>query len=342
MFEIREIINKTEYNPSLISKRAPFVQVWFYGEWQEMMGRKVRRFEVKNDSEIIGFFQIIKYPLLFSQSFLYIPHGPFLRQGYEGQAEFLKTFHDKLLEITKEENAIFARFDFYPSLSFGDLTRAGFKKVPSYAYYSSYFQPKHEWILDIDKTDEQLLEKMHSKNRYAIRLAENRGVAVDIIKDNLSGYFKIFYELLSKTAKRNKFNLHPEKYYQSIFENCEKNKNAILLLAKYDNKFFAANFILIFGDIAYFLLGGSDDELKNLMAPHLLHWKGIVEARNRGCKIYNFGAVDFEGSYKNLEGISKFKKRFGGRMIRYSDSYDLVLKPFWHRLYNLYKKFPVF
>ena len=79
MIEIREIANKTEYNLLLISKQAPFTQAWFYGEWQEMMGRKVRRFEVKKNSEIIGFFQIIKYQLSFGQNLLYIPHGPVLR-----------------------------------------------------------------------------------------------------------------------------------------------------------------------------------------------------------------------------------------------------------------------
>ncbi len=358
MYEIREIRNKTEYNPLLVSKQTPFTQAWFYGEWQEIMGRKVRRFEVKKDSEIIGFFQIIKYPLLFKQNLLYIPHAPLLlRQpaDSEGQAEFLEEFHKKLFEIGEEENAIFARFDLYfHNWNYGSKENLNkyFKRVPNYAYNSVYFQPKYEWVLNIDKPESELLGNMHPKNRYSIRLAENKGVTIEIIENNfvpLRGisrrekkYFDIFYELLNQTAKRNKFNLHPKIYYQNIFETLNSD-NAFLVLAKYDDKILAMNLILFFGEIAYFVFGGSSDEYKNLMAPHLSHWQGIIEAKRRNCKIYNFGAVDSGkfsaqgGPASGWEGISIFKKRFGGQLLEYSDSYDLILKPFWYRLYNLRK-----
>jgi len=223
MFEIREIKHKAEYNPLLISKQASFTQAWFYGEWQEMMGRKVRRFEVKKDSEIIGFFQIISYPLPFNQNLLYIPHAPLLRQlaDSEGQAEFLEEFHRKLSEIGKEENAIFARFDLYlPSRSLGEsgLTlNKYFKKVPDYAYNSVYFQPKYEWVLKIDKPESELLGNMHPKNRYNIRLAENKGVVIEIIENNFGKYFEDFLSLMKKTARRNNFKLHPGVYYKNIF-----------------------------------------------------------------------------------------------------------------------------
>jgi len=345
MFEIREIKHKAEYNPLLISKQASFTQAWFYGEWQEMMGRKVRRFEVKKDSEIIGFFQIIRYSLSFNQNLLYIPHGPVFRIHQVGGEEeandiFLKEFRDKLLEIAKEENAIFARFDFYfHNSNYGSKENLNkyFKKVPNYAYNSVYFQPKYEWVLNIDKPESELLGNMHPKNRYNIRLAENKGVVIEIIENNFEKYFEDFYSLMERTAKRNSFKLHPKVYYKNIFENCEKNNNAFLVLAKYDDKILAINLILLFGETAYFVFGGSSDEYKNLMAPHLSHWQGIIEAKNRGYKFYNFGAVSSGSSYKEFEGISRFKKGFGGRLLEYSDSYDLVLKSLWYRLYNLRK-----
>ena len=353
MFEIREIKNKTEYNPLLISKQTPFTQAWFYGEWQEMMGREVRRFEVENNSEIIGFFQIIKYPLIFSRNLLYIPHAPVLQSFSEGGAPpliFLKTFRNKLLEIAKEESAIFARFDLYfHNSNYGSKENLDkyFHKVPSYAYNSVYFQPKYEWVLKIDKPESELLGNMHPKNRYNIRLAENKGVVIEIIENNfvpLRGisrrekkYFDIFYELLNQTAKRNKFNLHPKIYYQNIFKTLNPD-NAFLAVAKYGDKILAVNLILLFGETAYFVFGGSSDEYKNLMAPHLTHWQGIIEAKNRGYKFYNFGGIDAGGDRQHWEGISRFKKGFGGRLLEYSDSYDLILKPFWYRLYNIRKK----
>ena len=351
MFEIREVKNKAEYNPLLISKQTPFTQAWFYGEWQEMMGRKVRRFEVKKDSEIIGFFQIIKYSLPFNKNLLYIPHAPVLRirqVGGEGGAVdiFLKEFRDKLLEITKEENAIFARFDLYfHNWNYGSKESLNkyFKKVPDYAYNSVYFQPKYEWVLNIDKPESELLGNMHPKNRYNIRLAEKKGINIEIISESFKKYFEEFYVLLTETAKRDNFNLHPKIYYQNIFKNCEKNNNTFLILAKYNDKILAINLILLFSETAYFVFGGSSDEYKNLMAPHLSHWQGIIEAKNRGYKFYNFGAIGSDkfsaqgGPASGWEGISIFKKRFGGQPLEYSDSYDLILKPIWYRLYNLRK-----
>jgi lipid II:glycine glycyltransferase (peptidoglycan interpeptide bridge formation enzyme) len=178
---------------------------------------------------------------------------------------------------------------------------------------------------------------MHPKNRYNIRLAENKGVVIEIIENNFEKYFEDFYNLMERTAKRNNFKLHPKVYYKNIFENCEENKNAFLILAKHGDKILAISLILLFGETAYFVFGGSSDEYKNLMAPHLSHWQGIIEAKNRGYKFYNFGAVSSGSSYKEFEGISIFKKRFGGQPLEYSDSYDLILKPIWYRLYNLRK-----
>ncbi len=287
MFEIREIKKREEYTPLLINNNAPFTQAWFYGEWQETMGRKVRRFEIYDNLKTFGFFQVIKYPLLFGKNFLYIPHGPVIRSFSEGkQTDFLKIFREILTRIAVEENAIFVRFDF----PLCDCKY--FKKVPSYAYHSVYFQPKYEWALNIDKPESELLNGIPKKNRYDIRYAENKGVKIENIGNDLINYFDKFYCLMEKTACRGNFNLHPKKYYENILINCEKNNNAFFVVAKYNSAIVAMNFVLIFGETAYVIFGGSDDKFKNLRAPRLVYWKGIIEAKNRGCKSYNFGAVN--------------------------------------------------
>ena len=328
MFEMREIKNKEEYNPLLVSKNAPLTQTWFYGEWQEMMGRKVRRFEVKKDSEIIGFFQTIKYPLLFGQNFLYIPHGPVATLNNE----FLQEFHRKSIEIGKEEKAVFVRFDPFPKTEESLLKY--FRKTPTSHCYSSFFQPKFEWILNLEKSEEKILSEMHPKTRYNINLATKRGIKTEIINETFSGYFNNFYKLLEETAKRDNFKLHPKIYYENIFGTLDSN-NAFLATAKYNSKVLAINLVLLFGGTAHFLFGGSSDEYKNLMFSYLVQWEAIKETRRKGCKIYNFGAISSE----KLKGISRFKKGFGGKLLEYSDSYDIVIKPFWYFLYNLRKRF---
>ncbi|OGD24911.1 hypothetical protein A2819_02705 [Candidatus Azambacteria bacterium RIFCSPHIGHO2_01_FULL_40_24] len=342
MFKFREIKNKAEYNPLLITENAPFTQAWFFGQWQEKMGRKVRRFEIKQEEEIIGFFHTIKYPMPFGQSFLYIPHGPVIYniQFIIRNSGFLKEFRKKLIEIVKEENAIFVRFDpFLPRRSFsegGFDPSKYFNKTPIAHYHSSHFQPKYEWIIGLTNTEEELVNKMHPKNRYSIKLAERRGVKIKIVSENFERHFDDFYKLLNETAQRHNFNLHPKPYYQNIFKTLDSN-NAFLAVAEYDGKILLINLILLYGKTAYFLFGGSSGEHKNLMFSHLTQWEAIREAKKRGFKIYNFGGVDNNGNYKTYGGISTFKKRFGGELLEHSDSYDLVLKTFWYKLYNLRK-----
>lgn len=341
MFEIREIKINSKYNPLLISKNAPLTQAWFFGEWQEIVGRKVRRFGITKDSETTGFFQIIKYPLIFSKNFLYIPHGPILKENIGG--DFLKEFRQKLTDVAKEETAVFAIFDPFPKIekNFDKY----FKKTPVSRYHSSYFQPKYEWILNLEKPEEEILSEMHPKTRYNIHLAAKKGVKIEITPENFDKYFYDFYKLLEETANRDNFNLHPKIYYQNIFGKCDENKSAFLAVARYGGKILAINLILLFGNTAYFMFGGSSGEYKNLMAPSLAHWEAIREVKNRGFEIYNFGAINNEnfsakgGPASGWEGISRFKKGFGGKIFEYSDSYDLVLKPFWHRLYNIKKRF---
>lgn len=334
MFEFREIKSENEYKLLELKPDAPFTQAWFFGKWQEMMGRKARRFEIRNNTEIFGFFQMIKYPMFFWQSFLYIPHGPILQTTNYFSDGFLKEFHKKLTDIAREENVIFIRFDLLPKTE--NNFEQYFKKTPIVHYHSSYFQPKFEWRINIKKTEDELIGEMHPKTRYNIRLAGKKGVKIEIIKDNFEKYFSDFFKSLEETAGRDDFNLHPKIYYENIFKTLDS-KNAFLVVAKYGEKILLINLILLFGNTAYFVFGGSSGEYKNLMFSYLAQWEAVKEAKKRGFEIYNFGGVDVEGIYKTFGGISTFKKRFGGELLEHSDSYDVVLKFFWYYVYNLRK-----
>ncbi|MEK7198163.1 MAG: peptidoglycan bridge formation glycyltransferase FemA/FemB family protein [Patescibacteria group bacterium] len=350
MFEFREIKSENEYKILELKPDASFTQSWFFGEWQKAIGRKVRRFEIINNTEIFGFLEAIVYNLVFSNNFIYVPHGPILMRDLD--EKFWKQFREEITQIAKEENAVFVRFDpFLPRRSpavrgegGSDLSKY-FKKTPTYAYHSSYFQPKYEWILDLNKTEEELLSEMHTKTRYNIRLAEKKNIKVEIVGGNFEQYFDDFYNLLEKTAKRDSFGLHPKIYYQNIFKTLNS-ENAFLAIARYENSILLVNLILLYGKTAYFVFGGSSSEFKNLMFSHLVQWEAIKEAKRREFGIYNFGGVDPSTSprvnnriYEKFGGISIFKKRFGGELLEYSDSYDIMLKPLWYFLYNLRKRF---
>jgi peptidoglycan pentaglycine glycine transferase (the first glycine) len=179
---------------------------------------------------------------------------------------------------------------------------------------------------------------MHQKTRYNIGLAQKKGVEIEIIDKDFSKYFKKFYELMDNTARRNKFGLHGKDYYQNIFKVCEERGNAFLAIAEYDGKIIIINFVFCFGNVANFVFGGSADEYKNLMPSYLTHWEGIKEAKKRGLKFYNFGGyAENDKVYKGWEHLSIFKRKFGGAVFEYGNSYDAIFQPLWYYLYMVKK-----
>lgn len=91
-----------------------------------------------------------------------------------------------------------------------------------------------------------------------------------------------------------------------------------LFLAEYDGKVVAAALVSFFGGVATYLHGASSDIYRDVMAPYLLQWEAILEARRMNCTRYDFGGVNGR-TYTNpkWEGISRFK--FGFNQSSYAN-----------------------
>ncbi len=331
-FELREIGEDYIFDPTIIYENTPFTQARFYGDWQKNLGRTVRRFLVSNKGEVVAYFQIIKYPLLFGKSYFYIPYGPVVKDFSE---DFFNNLKKELILIAKMENVVFIRLDFTPPVS-SEILSKFFTKAPLYTYHSAYFQPRLEWFLDLDKSEDELLMAMHGKARYCIRLAKRKEIAVEITKD-FGKYFNDFYKLMSETAERNGFNLHNRDYYESIFKNLSYS-NSYLSIARYGGKILVIDLIIVFGKIANYVFGGSSNEERNRMPTYAAQWEAILHAKQLDCDYYNFGGIATEGQiYKGWEGLTVFKKKFGGHELKHSDFFDVVISQPWYRLYNLRK-----
>jgi len=94
---------------------------------------------------------------------------------------------------------------------------------------------------------------------------------------------------------------------------------------------------MYFGNVAYYLHGGSDEDNKNVMAPYLTHWRAMLDAKKGGMKKYNFGGVSI--SNPSWEGITRFKLGFSPetKVVNYSSAYDLPIQKFWYRVYTMIK-----
>lgn len=331
-------IKGDSFDRRLVLENYPFTQADFYGEWQKASGRKVREFAVSKGQKVVSYLQAIEYPLMFGKKFLYIPYGP-----------LVKTYSDSLIAFIKEnlkkvysKDAVFIRFDFFPKPegeSLGFVSKRLFR-VPKFAQNSAMFQPRLEWVLSLDKSEDEILSGMHKNTRYSIRIAEKNNVQSEIIKEGLDKHFETFYELMQKTAKRNGFSLHIKDYYKIVFESINKNRNGFLILSKIKDRVVVAELFVTCCDTVTYLFAGSSDEERSACPTYSAQWTAIRYAKSLGLNYYNFGGISEEGDKKSgWYGLTSFKRKFGGMEVRHSIFYDLILNYFWYVSYFLVKLF---
>ena len=88
-----------------------------------------------------------------------------------------------------------------------------------------------------------------------------------------------------------------------------------------------------FAKTRMYLYGGSSENEKNLMAPYLMHWQAMQDARNLGLEFYDLGGSEVSGGGER--GFTRFKKGFGGRVVEYAGAYDVIYNKLWYNAYRI-------
>jgi lipid II:glycine glycyltransferase (peptidoglycan interpeptide bridge formation enzyme) len=290
--------------------------------------------------EIDGLF-VLQKKLPLSRTMLYSPmlseaqveSGP-SRLEDEAEAEKLKveSLVEKIKNITKENKAIFYRAEF-DCLETDELIN----QLTNNKFTKSFeeMQPEHTLILNIAKSDEDILTQMKPKGRYNIKVAEKHGVAVKKTRDVTD-----FYRLYEQTAKRQRITYRNREYFQKLLDNLEPKGYCELFVAcGEDGTVLASAIISFYKSHATYLFGASSDEMRGAMAPYGLHWQIISEAKRRGCTEYDFFGIAPDDNPKHpWAGISRFKKQFGGQEIHLMGSWDLVMRPMEYKVFKLAEK----
>lgn len=194
--------------------------------------------------------------------------------------------------------------------------------------------PKHTLVIDLARSEEEILELMHEKTRYNIKLAQKSGVTVAEKTDEKS--LETFIRLYDATQRRQGFFAKSGDYLRTLWQVLYPSKMVYLLEACVDSCPVASAMFFNFNGTLSFPYGGWSAEHREKMPNNLLHFEAIKLAKKLGCVKY-----DFWSSYKNSPnpsdpwyGTYVFKKGFGGQEIHYPGAYDVVFdKP----IYSLIK-----
>lgn len=308
------------------SKNGSFLQSWNWGQLEKKEGKKIWRFISFKDQDqknVNMTMLLVKNSLPLGYSFLYSPMGPVM--GLDNlHLQIGKELMAKIYAISKEEKAIFLRFE--PKTDENEKIPIGFEKGPA-------IQPRDTQVLDISKSEDEILAQMHSKTRYNIRLAERKGVSIRISQNNQKD-IDDFYDLVEETSARERIVPHSKEHYQGILSVLGSDM-AKLFIAEYKNQAIASAIGIFYGNRCVYVHGASSSEFRNLMAPHLMQWEMIKTAKSQNYKYYDFGGIAPDKADENhpWAGITRFKKSFGGYSEHYLGSIDF---PYRQGLYNLY------
>lgn len=298
---------KEQYNKFVAAQGGSFLQSWNWGEFQAKLGQKVFRFGL-DDNRLAITAQFIEQTIPhLGGKYLYCPYGPV------GNPELLPQL---ISELKKQ----------FPEYWFMRIESQ--KEFPNVGQTTLRIQPGKTLITDLTKTEEELLAGMHNKTRYNIRVAQKHNVSVEKVSDHER--IKIALNLITETSSRQGFTDHPASYYQKLVTDFPE---AQVYVASYGNKVLNCAIMVDHNDTRTYLFGGSGSEHRNVMAPYLLHWQAIRDAKTDGKKRYDWWGV--ETATGKAPGFARFKLGWPGEQVSYPAPVDTINKPVHYAAYKI-------
>jgi len=295
-----------------------------WGEFREKTGVKV----IKDKN-----LQLTVHP---------IPHTLF-NIGYYPKGQILnKKTIDNLKRIGKENGCVFIQIEpdiEKDNIDRNDILRLGLKAS------AHPLLTKYTFILDLTKSEEELLKQMHPKTRYNIKVAQKKGV--EIIEDNSDKTFAEYLRLTKETTSRQNFYAHSEDYHKLMWETLKTKGNfdkdvlaAHLFKAVYNHEILVAWIVFVYKDVLYYPYGASSSSHREVMASNLMMWEVIKWGKKSGLKKFDmWGALGPTPNPKDpWFGFHRFKQGYGGKLVEFVGSYDLVLNKKIYLSYKLLDK----
>ncbi|MFH1833070.1 MAG: peptidoglycan bridge formation glycyltransferase FemA/FemB family protein [Candidatus Levyibacteriota bacterium] len=335
MLKIQEIKDKKVWEDFI--DRAdfyPFFQSWDWGDVQKNLGRKILRIGAYEETLLIGVCLVIEINARRGR-YLHLRHGPVFLVFDERKL-------DAILDFIKKEasrrGSSFIRIS--PLLNKDSesekiLQKKGFINSPIHN-----MDAETCLILDLEKSEEDLLKEMRKTHRYLIRKAQNMGIK--IIRTQKVSDLNSFLDIYKNLSKRKHFVPHSD--VKEEFELFVEDDQAVLFLASFRKKIICGAIIIFAGNMAIYHHGASLDEFRDVPISYLLQWEAILEAKKRGKKLYNFwGITPLDKPNHPWKGITLFKTGFGGTRLEFMHAKDLPLniwywKSFLIEFYTKWKK----
>ena len=295
---------------------ANFLQSPAYGKMNELLDEKVITEEFGGKSGTQGRALMIVRDAKRGR-YLEIPCGPLIDWSDKG---IIKEVFARITEVAKQEKCVFVRIR--PQLlasreNLQILADQGLKKSPM------HLAAEHTVMIDLTRTEEELLAAMRRQTRYEVRRAGKLGI--EVTKDNSEGIFEEFHEVQLETARRQGFVPPSLKVLQAEREAFGDNIQ-IYTAKTTEGEPVAYGLIIRDGREGDYYEAASTSLNRKLPGAYALLWQAMRDLKADGYERFNLWGIAPAGQPEHrYAGVTTFKTGFGGEVVEYVPAHDLVI-----------------
>lgn len=346
-----------EIQPKTVDELVPtdiLFQTSYWGQVKSRLGWESAAFDFSSSTGQKGDFLLLSRPIGQGLRVAYVPQGPESGPDPDTYGLFLETLSQTLVTHLGS-TPLFIRYDLPWDSPYATDAPDGAPRMERPAVRLQELRMNIgtcNWnlrkapidltvadalVVDLDRSEEELLGAMKAKTRYNIRLSQRKGVRIENASaDRLPS----FYRLYVQTAERNGFLPGSYGHFSALFSPLVLDPGGselLFLLATKDRDLLAGAVVLLSGRRATYLFGASANERRNLMGSYAVHWEAMKLARQRGCLTYDMGSVSpSPDPLHPFYGMYRFKTGFGGEIVHRSGSWDY---PFDLQRYETFRHF---
>ena len=320
-------------------QHGSLLQTTAWARLKNQFGWRSQRVWLRLDGKLIAGAQIlIRSAALGLMRVAYIPHGPLVNWQDEEQ---LGVLFNQIDHAAYDLGAGLLKLE--PLLWRGEFSAEDweslcqrFNCLPN----ASTIQPPRTLVVDLTPPEEEILARMKQKTRYNIRLAARKEISV---RSGSESDIPVFNQLIQETAMRNEFGVHSPQYYRDAFDLFAPDDVA-MFIAEYMGTPLSAVMVFSHGSRAAYLYGASSSRERQRMPNYAVQWAAMRWAKDKGFTAYDlWGVPDFDGEtleaeFKNrsdgLWGVYRFKRGFGGELLRTVGTADRVYNSLVYKLYE--------
>jgi lipid II:glycine glycyltransferase (peptidoglycan interpeptide bridge formation enzyme) len=180
-------------------------------------------------------------------------------------------------------------------------------------------------IIDLSKSEEELWHDVYKSSRRYANGARKQGCTV---REGGEAELRVFYDILVETAHRSGFIPRALEAYAHVYRAFAAHGQARILFGYLpDGSPVSSKMILTSGGRASQLYGGLNDAGGQARSGHFFEWQAILTSKAAGATIFDMWG-------RSTKGIAHFKQGFGGRVVEYGGTFDLVVNAPVRSLYQ--------